>query len=95
MVHRLVMLRFLIPGLCALGLVASPAAAFQAEVARYHQVVATVCVTGITPEIVAAYERARQAVDQARHGSGRDGNFWGVKSPEGFRQDCFQSDGKI
>jgi hypothetical protein len=80
---------------CALTLAAAPVAAFQAEVARYHQLVADVCRTGVTPEIVAAYARARQAVEQARHGSGRDNNFWGLKSPEGFWLDCFQApDGK-
>jgi hypothetical protein len=81
--------------ICALALAAGPVAAFQAEVAHYHQLVGDVCRTGITPRIVAAYERARQAVEQARHGSGRDGNFWGLKSPEGFWLDCLQSpDGK-
>ena len=80
---------------CALVLATGPAVAFQAEVARYHQLVGDVCRTGITPEIVAAYERARRAVEQAQLGSGRDNNFWGLKSPEGFWLDCFQSpDGK-
>jgi len=79
----------------ALGLLAAaaPAAAFQAEVARYHHAVRDICQTGITPAIAAAYEQARQAVERARYGSGRDNNFWGVKSPEGFRLDCFQSPG--
>jgi len=81
-----------------LGLLAAaaPAAAFQAEVARYHDAVRDICQTGITPAIAAAYEQARQAVERARYGSGRDNNFWGLKSPEGFWLDCFQSpsDGK-
>jgi hypothetical protein len=74
---------------------ASPAAAFQAEVARYHLLVANICQTGVTPAMWAAYEEARQAVERARYGSGRGNNFWGLKTPEGFWLDCFQApDGK-
>lgn len=82
----------------ALGLLAAaaPAAAFQAEIARYHHAVRDICQTGITPAVMVAYDQARQAVERARYGSGRDNNFWGLKSPEGFWLDCFQSpsDGK-
>ena len=83
--------------LLALGWLAAaaPAAAFQAEVARYHRSVADVCLTGVTPAMQAAYEEARLAVERARYGSGRDNNFWGLKTPEGFWLDCFQApDGK-
>jgi hypothetical protein len=73
--------------------VASPAPALEAEVARYHQSVGTICQTGVTPEIKAAYEQAREAVEKARYGSGRDGNFWGLKTPENFWLDCNQSPG--
>ncbi|HEU4370589.1 MAG TPA: hypothetical protein VFV05_20400 [Methylomirabilota bacterium] len=72
---------------------AAPAAAFQAEVARYHHAVRDICRSGITPAIAAAYEQARLAVERASYGGGRDSNFWGLKSPEAFRLDCFQSPG--
>ncbi|HEX9822530.1 MAG TPA: hypothetical protein VGD07_23270 [Methylomirabilota bacterium] len=82
----------------ALGLlaVAAPAAALQAEIARYHRAVRDICQTGVTPAIAAAYDQARQAVEHARYGSGRDGNFWGLRTPESFWLDCVQapSDGK-
>jgi hypothetical protein len=79
-----------------LGLLAAPVAAhaFQAELARYQRVVSGICHTGITPAIVAAYEQARRAVERAGHGGGRDGNFWGVRTPESFWLDCFQSGGE-
>jgi hypothetical protein len=82
--------------LVALGcLAAAPALAYQAEVARYHESVANVCLTGVTPAMLGAYEEARLAVERARYGSGRDNNFWGLKTPEGFWLDCFQApDGK-
>jgi hypothetical protein len=88
------MVRTMLGLLLAAGVPAAPALAFEAEVARYHRVVADVCTTGITPAMHAAYEEARQAVERARYGSGRDNNFWGLKTPEGFWLDCFQSDGK-
>jgi hypothetical protein len=73
----------------------APALAYQAEVARYYQSVAPVCHTGVTPAMRAAYDEARLAVERARYGGGRDNNFWGLKSPEGFWLDCFQApDGK-
>ena len=83
--------------LLALGWLAAaaPAAAFQEEVARYHRAVADVCSTGVTPAMRAAYEEARLAVERARYGSGRENNFWGLKTPESFWLDCFQApDGK-
>jgi hypothetical protein len=82
--------------LLALGcLVAAPALAYQAEVARYHESVVNVCLTGVTPAMRVAYEEARIAVERARYGSGRENNFWGLRTPEGFWLDCFQApDGK-
>jgi hypothetical protein len=69
--------------------------AFQAEVDRYHRTAAHVCQTGITPALQAAYEAARQAVERAGAGRGRESNFWGLKTPEAFWLDCFQApDGK-
>ncbi len=74
---------------------AAPAVAYQAEVARYHESVANVCLTGVTPAMWTAYEEARLAVERAQYGSGRGNNFWGLKTPEGFWLDCFQApDGK-
>lgn len=89
------MLRPGVAAIVALGLLAPavPATAYEAEVARYHRSVHDICRTGVTSAIVAAYEQARQAVERARPGGGRDDNFWGVKSPESFWLDCFQSPG--
>ena len=89
-----------VPTLAALALgllvVATPAVAMQAEIARYHHTVRDICQTGVTPAIAAAYEQARQAVERARYGGGQDSNFWGLRTPESFWLDCFQapSDGK-
>jgi len=95
---RLVIARVPTFAALALGLlaVAAPAAALQAEIARYHRAVRDICQTGVTPAIAAAYDQARQAVEHARYGSGRDGNFWGLRTPESFWLDCVQapSDGK-
>jgi hypothetical protein len=96
MVHTLMTARS-IPAVVALAVLAAagPADAFQGEVARYHAAVADICQTGVTPVIQRAYEHAYQALERARYGSGRDNNFWGLKSPEGFWLDCFQGlDGK-
>jgi hypothetical protein len=87
----------LLPGALALGwlALAGPALAFQAEVARYYEAVASVCQTGITPALQIAYEDARQAVERAQYGAGRANNFWGLRTPEAFWLDCFQApDGK-
>ena len=98
MVHAIVTIRLRALGMLALSLLAvpAPAVAFEAEVARYHHVVHGICRTGVTPEIAAAYQQAREAVERARYGGGRDSNFWGLKTPEDFWLDCFQSpsDGK-
>ena len=83
--------------LAALGWLAAaaPATAYQGEVDRYHRAVANVCQTGVTAPMQAAYEAARLAVERARHGVGRENNFWGLKTPEAFWLDCFQApDGK-
>lgn len=74
---------------------AGPVLAFQAEVRRYYDLVGNICRTGVTEEIIAAYNEARIAVDRAQYGGGRDNNFWGLKSPGRFYQDCFQSPGTI
>ena len=89
--------RLAVLGALVLGLLvtARPVAAFQAEVARYYESVAGVCQTGVTPVMRVAYEQAREAVERARYGYGRESNFWGLKTPEGFWLDCFQApDGK-
>jgi len=71
----------------------SSAAVPEAEVKRYHELVGNICRTGVTEEIRAAYQEARVAVDRAQYGGGREGNFWGLKTPAQFYQDCFQSPG--
>jgi hypothetical protein len=70
-----------------------PAAAYQAEVRRYYDLVRYICQTGVTEQIRVAYEQARVAVDKAQYGGGRDNNFWGLKTPEKAWLDCFQSPG--
>ena len=45
-------------------LVAFTSAAAVDEVAAYQRVLAEVCVTGVTPELSAQYQRAAAAVDQ-------------------------------
>lgn len=67
------------------------AEAFQAELQRYLRSVEHVCRTGITREMWQAYEEARKAIEAAQYGSGRDNNFWGLRTPENWHQDCFQS----
>lgn len=96
-VHAMVTRQLALVSVIGLGwlAIAGPALAFQAEVARYHLAVATVCQTGITPAMWVAYEDARVAVDRAEYGGGRAGNFWGLRTPEAFWLDCFQApDGK-
>ena len=48
---------------------------------------------GVTPEMRSLYEAARQSVEGADHGAGTSSNFWGVRGPDAFYQDCFQSPG--
>lgn len=78
----------------ALGLVAGPTEAFQAELSRYYDTARDVCRTGVTPVLTSAYEEARRALDRARQSGGLpDGNFAGLKSPAELWLDCFQSPG--
>ncbi|MBI2160303.1 MAG: hypothetical protein HYU25_08005 [Candidatus Rokubacteria bacterium] len=90
------MLRRVALGLCAV-LVAGPGGAiaqnepFQPALQRYYRAVEDICRTGVTPDIVKLYEDARQAVDAAGYGGGRDNNFWGVKPPDRAYNECFQS----
>ena len=79
--------------LIVLALTAEPASAWQAEVQRYYGLVRFICQTGITPDLLAAYDAARVAVDKAQVGAGRDGNFWGLLTPEKAWLDCFQAPG--
>jgi hypothetical protein len=92
---RVVTVRLLALGALVLCLLApaAPGLAFQAELARYYHAVRNICQTGITPDILTAYEQARRALERARYGGGRDSNFWGLKEPEGFWLDCLQSPG--
>ena len=89
------MIRLAATALLLLALTAEPAAAWQAEVRRYYELMRFVCQTGITPELLAAYDAARVAVDRAQVGSGRDSNFWGMRTPEKAWLDCFQSPGGL
>jgi hypothetical protein len=68
-----------------------PTEAFQAELKRYYESTKDICRTGVTPEIVSAYEQARQAVDRAG-GLGAN-NFAGIKRPSEMLLDCYQSPG--
>jgi hypothetical protein len=71
-----------------------PAPAFETEVQRYYEAMTDICRTGVTPAMIAAWVRARRALEAARYGGGRDGtNFGGIKSPEDTWLDCLQSPG--
>lgn len=71
-----------------------PAPAFQTEVQRYYDATATICLTGVTPAMTAAWVHAQRALEAARYGGGRDGvNFAGIKSPEDLWLGCLQSPG--
>lgn len=93
------MLRLAVLGLC-LVLVTGPGDAialqnepFQGALQRYYKAIEDICRTGVTSDIVKLYEDARQAVDAAGYGGGRDNNFWGVKPPDRAHNECFQSPG--
>jgi hypothetical protein len=83
---------------CALGVLqlaaVGPTEAQQPEVARYYVSTKDICRTGVTPEIMAAYDKARQEMDRAR-ASGALGanNFAGIKMPTEMWLDCVQSPG--
>jgi hypothetical protein len=87
------MIRLTATVLIVLSLTAQPASAWQAEVQRYYALVRSICQTGITPDLLAAYDAARVAVEKAQVGAGRDSNFWGLRTPEKSWLDCFQSPG--
>ena len=79
-------------GLGVLSLVfVGPTEAFQAELKRYYESTKDICRTGVTPEIVTAYEQARQAMDRA--GGLGTNNFAGIKRPTEMLLDCYQSPG--
>lgn len=64
---------------------------FQGALQRYYRAIEDICRTGVTPDIEQLYEDARQAVDAAGYGGGRNNNFWGVKPPDRAYNECFQS----
>ena len=72
---------------------AGPTEALQAELTRYYDAVKRVCTTGVTTEMTAAYEAARQALERARQAGVLGGNFAGVKAPPEAWLDCVQSPG--
>jgi len=84
--------------LCALGVLqlaaVGPTEAQQSEVSRYYTSTRDICRTGVTPEIIAAYEKARQELDRSpTPGALGANNFAGMKAPEEMWLDCFQSPG--
>jgi hypothetical protein len=72
---------------------AAPVEALQADLARYYDSVKDVCRTGVTTEMISAYDRAHRALEQARPSSTPGSNFAGLKAPEQFWLDCVQSPG--
>ncbi len=64
---------------------------FQPALQRYYKAIEDICRTGVTPDIVTLYEDAREAVEAAGYGGGRNNNFWGVKPPDRAYNECFQS----
>lgn len=80
--------------LVAVAAAAGPTVAVRTDVQRYYDSMTDICRTGVTPAITAAWVRARQALEAARYGGGRDGvNFAGIKSPVDSWLDCVQSPG--
>jgi hypothetical protein len=59
-----------------------------ADRARYYRLLQHVCWTGVTPELLRLHERIVRAMDTARYGGGRDGNFVGVTRPEHAWAEC-------
>jgi hypothetical protein len=72
---------------------AGPTEALETELSRYYDSVKHVCTTGVTTEMTAAYEAARQALERARRAGARRGNFAGVKAPAEAWLDCLQAPG--
>lgn len=79
-------------GLTLLGSAAT-ATAYEAELRAYWQALASICMTGVTPDHVRLYEAVVKAVEAAEYGRGRTSNFWGPRSPELAYLDCFQAPG--
>jgi len=80
------------------GALSQPAASplpttFQNDVDRYWLAVSDVCVRGVTPEMRSLYDAARRAVAGTGYGAGASSNFWGVRDPDSYYQDCFQAPG--
>ncbi len=82
----------LVVGLALLLLVASgaEAAAFEDELKAYQQILARVCVTGVTRELERLYQAALRAVEAAQSAGQIPRSFAGVRSPERAYLDCFQ-----
>ncbi|MBI4591478.1 MAG: hypothetical protein HY725_21855 [Candidatus Rokubacteria bacterium] len=74
----------------ALFAAATPAVAFQSELATYQEALSKVCQTGVTPELVRLYQETVRAMDAAGSGSGRNSNFGSVRPPDFAYLDCFQ-----
>jgi hypothetical protein len=72
---------------------AGPTEALQAELTRYYDSVKHVCTRGVTAEMTASYEAARQALERAHQAGALRGNFAGVRAPSEAWLDCFQSPG--
>lgn len=64
---------------------------FQPALQRYYRAIEDICRTGVTSDIVTLYEDARDAVEAAGYGGGRNNNFWGVKPPDQAYNECVQS----
>jgi hypothetical protein len=69
------------------------ATSLEGATAQYRQSLRTICDTGVTAEIRRRYDEAVRAAEAARHGGGRQSNFWGPRHPEAAYNDCFQSPG--
>ena len=81
--------------LAALQLAAvGPADALPDEIGRYYDSAKSICRTGVTAEMMSAYEQARQAMERARAAGGLGANnFAGIKTPIELWLDCVQSPG--
>ena len=62
-------------------------------VARYHEALAHICETGVTPEAVALYRAVETLWAAQPTGGGRGSNFGGARDPALAWRACFQSPG--
>lgn len=89
----LVRVGVMVAGVLMAGTAGPALAQQQPRVAAYQRVLAQVCQTKVTPEVIRLYEDALKEMETTRYGHGRDSNFFGLRAPERAYNDCFQGTG--